>query len=690
MKQKIKGFKGLLSILLCLVLIAQGVSGENINAATKVKINKTKASIYVGKTLQLKISGTKKKVTWKSSNKKIATVTSKGKVKGVKKGTAKITATVSKKKYTCKVTVKNKAVKVTPTPKPTMTVSPTVTSTVKPTPTPTIESTNVVTLPPTTPTFTPEINTIADNINKLKKYITENGSENSSGNKFIKWVDDDVLSCQHAIIYENNTDKLHFLTSVKGDDSNATISMYVDPMSTKDVFPELICIAGDNFAYKAIATVDMNTYALDTNVTFKNENGGNLDEYLQSLSNNYLRVSFLGWNILLHDRLNIGMKDIGFSAYGKEETTTPTETATVTPIITITPIVDDTQKYDYSYVSGKYEELKKYINENGETLSGTIKYVEDIKQLPNGETLSHNVQCQWDKLCFVANADSFGVSFKIDALNSNYCKVSVTSLDNNYTAKTYFETSKFVNDDSYLDTLKWESDKSYFYNEENKNFVKEVFSLSVNYCEQLLNEKVNMSLKDLGIGTGVVYATSTATPLPLTTPKPTATPKPQSLEERYDVVKDYFIKNGTKSDDNENNYIIKGSVMSNSKNYDYTITYKSDMNEFYALVACEYVKCNFTFNTLMSDEVIAEYRMLRWEPRYAGHEAKTTFKASEYDDKKELIWEEMGSSSDVVYTPTDEDMSDDLYDSYDIANFVFEKNIGLSLEDLGFGTNVAK
>lgn len=96
--------------------------GSNcVTAATKVKINKTKASIYVGKTVQLKVTGTKKKVTWKSSNKKIATVTSKGKVKGVKKGTAKITATVSKKKYTCKVTVKNKAVKVTPTPKPTVT-----------------------------------------------------------------------------------------------------------------------------------------------------------------------------------------------------------------------------------------------------------------------------------------------------------------------------------------------------------------------------------------------------------------------------------------------------------------------------------------------------------------------------------------------------------------------------------------
>lgn len=105
MKLKIKGLRLLLSLILCFTLV---VSGVNINAATKVKINKKTASIYVGKTVQLKITGTKKKVSWKSSNKKVATVTTKGKVKGIKKGTAKITATVSKKKYTCKVTVKEK------------------------------------------------------------------------------------------------------------------------------------------------------------------------------------------------------------------------------------------------------------------------------------------------------------------------------------------------------------------------------------------------------------------------------------------------------------------------------------------------------------------------------------------------------------------------------------------------------
>ena len=48
-----------------------------------------------------------KKIKWSSSNKKIATVSSKGKVTAKKKGTATITAKVSGKSYKCKVTVKN-------------------------------------------------------------------------------------------------------------------------------------------------------------------------------------------------------------------------------------------------------------------------------------------------------------------------------------------------------------------------------------------------------------------------------------------------------------------------------------------------------------------------------------------------------------------------------------------------------
>ncbi|MZH15854.1 hypothetical protein GT641_01015 [Clostridium sp. BIOML-A1] len=81
---------------------------------TKVKLNKTKANLNVGKSLTLKTTLSPKKpsnkgIIWKSSNTKIATVTSKGVVKAKKAGMVKITATAkdgSGKKAVCKITVK--------------------------------------------------------------------------------------------------------------------------------------------------------------------------------------------------------------------------------------------------------------------------------------------------------------------------------------------------------------------------------------------------------------------------------------------------------------------------------------------------------------------------------------------------------------------------------------------------------
>jgi len=76
-----------------------------VEAAT-IKLNKTKVTLDIGKSATLNIPGNKSKVAWKSSDKEIATVTNKGKVTAQSAGTAKITATVNKKKYNCTVTVK--------------------------------------------------------------------------------------------------------------------------------------------------------------------------------------------------------------------------------------------------------------------------------------------------------------------------------------------------------------------------------------------------------------------------------------------------------------------------------------------------------------------------------------------------------------------------------------------------------
>ena len=72
-----------------------------------LKLTKTSASVKVGKTTRITAKAIPSgKITYKSSNKKVATVSSNGTVKGIKKGTAKITVTCNGVSKTFKVTVK--------------------------------------------------------------------------------------------------------------------------------------------------------------------------------------------------------------------------------------------------------------------------------------------------------------------------------------------------------------------------------------------------------------------------------------------------------------------------------------------------------------------------------------------------------------------------------------------------------
>ena len=109
--EKIMGkFKKLCAIVMTLIMVFS-VTPQSVFAAKKVKLNKTKVTVYVGKSVQLKVNNNRKKVKWSTSNKKVATVSKRGKVTGKKAGKAIITAKIGKKKYKCKITVKKKAIK---------------------------------------------------------------------------------------------------------------------------------------------------------------------------------------------------------------------------------------------------------------------------------------------------------------------------------------------------------------------------------------------------------------------------------------------------------------------------------------------------------------------------------------------------------------------------------------------------
>ena len=104
--------KRMCSLLLILALIFGCIASAPVlssRAATsnKIALSDKKLSLVVGGNYTLTLLQGGKKlggVKWATSNKKVATVSG-GKVTGKKKGSAKITATYKKKKYTCTVSV---------------------------------------------------------------------------------------------------------------------------------------------------------------------------------------------------------------------------------------------------------------------------------------------------------------------------------------------------------------------------------------------------------------------------------------------------------------------------------------------------------------------------------------------------------------------------------------------------------
>lgn len=137
MKRK-KLIKQSIASLLSLSLLSAGIFLPAPHAsAAKIKLNKSKLNLVVGKTYKLKLSKKKGKIKWTSSKKKVASVNAKGVIKAKKVGKATITAVMKGKKYKCKVTVKKAKKRPTTTTKTndpsTQTKTP---SSTKPTPSP--------------------------------------------------------------------------------------------------------------------------------------------------------------------------------------------------------------------------------------------------------------------------------------------------------------------------------------------------------------------------------------------------------------------------------------------------------------------------------------------------------------------------------------------------------------------------
>lgn len=215
-----KTCKKKIALGLSLVLVTASIAVPSTESqAAKMKLNRSSATITVGKKVTLKVKGTKKKVKWTTSKKAIASVSGKGVVTGKKVGMATITAKVGKKKFRCKVTVKAKK------------------TTVQNTTRNTTQNTTQNTTKTTVPTPAPVIN------NPVQSNTNTVSTDQLAANCAVQWtkLSDGVL----VTVTNNNTQQIDILgvNYILKDENNAEVKdgeLYFDCLAPAKSYAQYI------------------------------------------------------------------------------------------------------------------------------------------------------------------------------------------------------------------------------------------------------------------------------------------------------------------------------------------------------------------------------------------------------------------------------------------------------------------
>ena len=286
MKHMYKSMAIALSLVLAItaVIAANPATGE-----ARVRLNKKKVTLTVGKDTTLKVLGTKKRVKWTSSNESVALVVTRGKNKGriitLNPGKTRITAKVNKKKYRCTVTVKkkpskSKPVRITPIP----TVNPTAAPTMTPIPT----ATPIVTKAPDVNNNVNTItnSTLAANIETSLEKLPSGQVIAKVTNKNSVNVDKYTLNFQFkdakGTVLE--TDTQYGFALLKGASQYVLTWASSDKAEKTDVNKSQISVTADNDIGYLDGSADMQITAETTEsrgvaVTFKNKSSHDISGY---------------------------------------------------------------------------------------------------------------------------------------------------------------------------------------------------------------------------------------------------------------------------------------------------------------------------------------------------------------------------------------------------------------------------
>ena len=316
------------------------------------RMNKQIITLNVKKSVTLKLTGTRQKIKWSSSNKNVASVNKRGKVTAKNAGSANIIATVGGRKYVCKVIVVGKGtvpvvpietpipvkpteapvkepVKPTQVPEPTVIPQPTKvpvqptevpkpTNTPIPTAAPVPTNTPIPTVTPVpTATPTPEI---SNGFTKLRDYINTYGLVYSNGNSFIKtYKNINSSTCTWEIMYDRENDILSFELQTSGNRTNDALVVKVGMNATSANTTYSFISSQYRSGFKLRTELDMETYDGNTPINEFNiaSTTGTYYTYNEMLNfvNAELKLGFSGWQNLLMKDADVKLADLGFIAY---------------------------------------------------------------------------------------------------------------------------------------------------------------------------------------------------------------------------------------------------------------------------------------------------------------------------------------------------------------------------------------